>query len=214
MTIETHVLPGNGRIPNSRLPLLIYRGAFEVGPVEMEALFRTNEWPPDWHSSFGMYPRHHFHSDTHELIAVTRGTLTGRFGGHDGISATLTTGDLVVIPAGVGHFGEYPLRRISGSLEHFPLALQFMIFVWDMSASIPAWSSARAVCRSPLVTSGVRVRRTVDRAMGRSVARDQRDAISRNRRWRHRRSRREYPACSPGVVRQASRKKLGFACER
>jgi uncharacterized protein YjlB len=106
MTIETHVLPGNGRIPNSRLPLLIYRGAFEVGPLEMEALFRTNEWPPDWHSSFGMYPRHHFHSDTHELIAVTRGTLTGRFGGHDGVVATLTTGDLVVIPAGVGHIGE------------------------------------------------------------------------------------------------------------
>jgi uncharacterized protein YjlB len=80
MTIETHVLRGNGRIPNSRLPLLIYRSAFETSPVEMEAMFRENEWPPDWHSSFGVYPRHHFHSDTHELIAVTRGTLVGRFG--------------------------------------------------------------------------------------------------------------------------------------
>jgi uncharacterized protein YjlB len=106
MTIETHMLRGNGRIPNSHLPLLIYRSAFETGPMEMEAMFRNNEWPPDWHSSFGMYPRHHFHSDTHELIAVTRGTLVGRFGGPEGISATLTKGDLVVIPAGVGHFGE------------------------------------------------------------------------------------------------------------
>lgn len=106
MTIETHVLRGNGRVPNSRLPLLIYRGAFESGPMKLEALMRKNEWPTDWHSSFGMYPRHHFHSDTHELIAVTRGQLVGRFGGHDGICATLATGDIVVIPAGVGHFGE------------------------------------------------------------------------------------------------------------
>jgi uncharacterized protein YjlB len=106
MTIETHVLRGNGRIPNSRLPLLIYRSVVKTGPVDMEDALRRNQWPPDWHSSFGMYPRHHFHSDTHELIAVTRGTLTGRFGGHDGISAKLSAGDVVVIPAGVGHFGE------------------------------------------------------------------------------------------------------------
>ena len=72
----------------------------------MEEILRNNQWPPDWHSSFGMYPRHHFHSDTHELIAVTRGKLTGRFGGHDGIGAMLSAGDVVVIPAGVGHFGE------------------------------------------------------------------------------------------------------------
>ncbi len=105
-TIETFVLKGNGRIPNSRLPLLIYRAAFAGTPVELEDTLRANEWTPDWHSSFGMYPRHHFHSDTHELIAVTRGQLTGRFGGHDGIALALSAGDIVVIPAGVGHFGE------------------------------------------------------------------------------------------------------------
>ncbi|MBN8941970.1 MAG: AraC family ligand binding domain-containing protein [Rhizobiales bacterium] len=106
MAVETHILRGNGRVPNSRLPLLIYRGVVTGGPAAMEDELRRNAWPPDWHSGFGMYPRHHFHSDTHELIAVTRGTLTGRFGGHDGISAMLSAGDVVVIPAGVGHFGE------------------------------------------------------------------------------------------------------------
>lgn len=106
MSVEAYVLNGNGRIPNSRLPLLIYRGAIQGSPPQMEEMLRRNEWPPDWHSSFGMYPRHHFHSDTHELIAVTRGKLTGRFGGHDGIAAMLSAGDVVVIPAGVGHFGE------------------------------------------------------------------------------------------------------------
>ncbi len=106
MTVETHYLKGNGRIPNSRLPLLIYRGAVQVGVAEMEEQIRRNDWPPEWHSSFGMYPRHHFHSDAHELIAVTRGTMVGLFGGHDGVRATVNAGDVIVIPAGVGHFGE------------------------------------------------------------------------------------------------------------
>ena len=105
MTIEAHHLRGNGRIPNSHLPLLVYRNVIEGTPPEMEALLRRNGWPPDWHTSFGMYPKHHFHSDTHELIAVSRGALVGLFGGHDGIRVTLHKGDLVVIPAGVGHFG-------------------------------------------------------------------------------------------------------------
>ena len=120
MNIESHMLRGDGRIPNSSLPLLIYRGVINSGPMEMEAMLRHFEWPPDWHSSFGMYPRHHFHSDTHELIAVTRGTLEGRFGGRGGIRATLTAGDIVVIPAGVGHFGERITEdlRLSGA---FPL---------------------------------------------------------------------------------------------
>ncbi len=106
MTVETYHLKGNGRMPNSRLPLLIYRDAIKVSPAEVEEQMRRNAWPPEWHSSFGMYPRHHFHSDAHELIAVTRGMMVGLFGGHDGIRATVTAGDVLVIPAGVGHFGE------------------------------------------------------------------------------------------------------------
>jgi len=105
MTIETYRLSGNGRVPNSRLPLLVYRQVISGSPRDVEDLLRQNGWPPDWHSSLGLYPRHHFHSDTHELIAVSRGQLEGQFGGHDGITVGLSAGDVVVIPAGVGHFG-------------------------------------------------------------------------------------------------------------
>lgn len=120
MTVENDYLKGNGRVPNSRFPLLIYRSAIELAVADMEEKIRSNDWPPEWHSSFGMYPRHHFHSDAHELIAVTRGTMVGLFGGHDGFRATLNAGDVVVIPAGVGHFGEQVTEdlRLTGA---FPI---------------------------------------------------------------------------------------------
>jgi uncharacterized protein YjlB len=106
MTVETYFLRGDGAVPNSRLPALIYRDVIRGDVVSMEAQLRANEWPPEWHASFGMYPRHHFHSDAHELIAVTRGQMTCRLGGVNGVNAHMKAGDVVVIPAGVGHFGE------------------------------------------------------------------------------------------------------------
>lgn len=105
VTVETHVFEGNGRMPNSRLPLLVYRDVFQSRAAEMEARLRTNEWHPIWHSPIGLFPRHHFHSQSHELIAVIRGEIRGLFGGHDGSEVLLRKGDAVVIPAGVGHFG-------------------------------------------------------------------------------------------------------------
>lgn len=105
MSMETIYLKGDGRIPNSRLPVLIYRGVANAHVVEIEQCLRGNDWPPEWHTSYGMYPRHHFHSDAHELIVVTRGSLTCRFGGEAGVDAQMEAGDVVVIPAGVGHFG-------------------------------------------------------------------------------------------------------------
>lgn len=102
---EQFQIQGDGRIPNSDLPLLIYRQAIESDVISLERTFRENEWLPEWHSSIGLYPAHHFHSDAHELIAVTRGSLLGEFGGPTGVRLTLEAGDVVVIPAGVGHFG-------------------------------------------------------------------------------------------------------------
>lgn len=105
IAIEKFYFEGNGRVPNSRLPLLIYRNVIKWPVVEMEAIMRQNRWMPSWHAHLGMWPRHHFHSEAHEFICVTRGSHAGKFGGHDGQHASLNQGDVVVIPAGVGHCG-------------------------------------------------------------------------------------------------------------
>jgi len=104
-TVETHFFKGNGRVPNSRLPLLVYRNAFDCRGSEMERRLRANDWMPTWHSPIGLFPQHHFHSQAHELIAIVRGEIRGLFGGHGGKEVTLKKGDTVVIPAGVGHYG-------------------------------------------------------------------------------------------------------------
>jgi uncharacterized protein YjlB len=105
VTVEPYFFAGNGRMPNSRLPLLVYRNVFQCRAAEMEARLRGNQWMPTWHSPIGFFPRHHFHSQSHELIVLIRGEACGQFGGHDGRPATLRKGDAVVIPAGVGHAG-------------------------------------------------------------------------------------------------------------
>ncbi|WP_181763492.1 cupin domain-containing protein [Mesorhizobium sp. B2-4-15] len=105
VTVETYFFKGNGRVPNSRLPLLVYRDVVAWSAIEMEDRQRSNYWNPSWHSPIGFYPQHHFHSQSHELIAVIRGEARGLFGGHDGKEVLLRKGDVVAIPAGVGHFG-------------------------------------------------------------------------------------------------------------
>ena len=106
--LETHALRDNGAIPNNpRLALVIYRGALRLPPDDPAALFeqimaRWN-WRGQWRN--GIYPYHHYHSTSHEALGVYAGQATVRFGGEGagGITAVVTAGDLVVIPAGVGH---------------------------------------------------------------------------------------------------------------
>ena len=106
--VEQHLLKDNGAIPNNpRLPLLIYRGALRFSgddPAAVcEQIFARWNWKGSWRN--GIYPFHHYHSTSHEVLGVYAGHANVRLGGEGGggIEAVLAAGDVVVIPAGVGH---------------------------------------------------------------------------------------------------------------
>ena len=104
--VEFHRLEDDGAIPNNaRLPLLLYRQALAL-PVEdpaplVEELFTANGWPAAWRN--GIHPFHHYHSSAHEALGVFRGSATALFGGERGVEMRIRAGDVVIIPAGVGH---------------------------------------------------------------------------------------------------------------
>ena len=98
---ETLSFADDGAIPNSRLKLLVYRGAVPADADAIERLFAANHWPPAWRD--GVFPFHHFHSNAHEVLGVARGWVKVLFGGPGGQVAEVKAGDVVVLPAGVGH---------------------------------------------------------------------------------------------------------------
>jgi uncharacterized protein YjlB len=98
----------DGDIPNNpRLPLLVYRG---VLPLEGDAAtaclarFARHGWTGGWRN--GIYSYHHFHSRAHEVLGIVRGEARVRFGGPGGRTVQVSAGDVVVVPAGVGHKNE------------------------------------------------------------------------------------------------------------
>lgn len=104
--IEDYLLGEAGAIPNNPLlPLLIYRQAVEAHPEklagEFEEIFASNGWEPTWRHV--IYDYDHYHSTAHEVIGVFQGRAKVRFGSTSGVEAWVEAGDVVVIPAGVGH---------------------------------------------------------------------------------------------------------------
>ena len=77
------------------------RCRYAIRRPSSKSLFTANGWPAAWRN--GIYPYHHFHSTAHEVLGVFSGTATALFGGESGIELTVSAGDVVVVPAGVGH---------------------------------------------------------------------------------------------------------------
>ncbi len=150
-----------GNVPNNpKLPLLLYRGAIDIEAARdpehaIEQVFMANGWGHGmWRN--GIYPYTHFHSMTHEVLGIARGTARVRFGGAQGEEIEVTAGDVAVLPAGTGHQrlsdgaglsviggypvgGRYDLCR-GGRAEH-DQALQSIPHV-PMPATDPLFGSA------------------------------------------------------------------------
>jgi len=110
MQPEALIFKDDGETPNSRLPLLVYKGVLgsalpgTAAPdlaAACENLFEQNGWPPAWRAS--VHPFSHFHTRCHEALGVVRGSGRVQFGGASGRMVTCEAGDVVVLPAGVGH---------------------------------------------------------------------------------------------------------------
>ena len=98
-------LNDDGVFPNSRLPLLVFRHAVVLpgnDPASIfERLFAEHDWRGSWRDS--VYPYHHYHSTSHEVLGVYCGSARLQLGGEKGVIHRLVAGDVVIIPAGVAH---------------------------------------------------------------------------------------------------------------
>jgi uncharacterized protein YjlB len=108
---ETLLLPPDEMMPNSPLPVVIYRKveSEEVPARGFEALFQSNGWRGIWRN--GVYDFDHFHSNAHEVLGVARGSARLQLGGEAGQPVEIKAGDVLVLPAGTGH------RRIRASAD-------------------------------------------------------------------------------------------------
>ncbi|GLB06291.1 hypothetical protein AtubIFM57258_001588 [Aspergillus tubingensis] len=108
ISVTSRQIPKWGGIPNTSIqskPLMIYHKAFNASANDLAAhLEEIGEVRPQW--VYSMYSQTHFHSTTHEVLGVVSGRARLCFGGEanpERFEPTVEKGDLIIVPAGVGH---------------------------------------------------------------------------------------------------------------
>jgi uncharacterized protein YjlB len=106
--VREYSFEDDGSIPNNpTLTLLLYPQALSEGERDTshcKELLSDNGWGGAWVN--GVFPYHHYHSTSHEVLVVVSGRASITFGGPGGETVEVEAGDVVVIPAGVGHCRE------------------------------------------------------------------------------------------------------------
>ena len=101
MELETWQAPPGDTIPNHPgFPVLVYRGTGMRDPMTARSRFAEHGWGGSWVD--GVFDYHHFHSTSHEVLAVVAGRATLELGGPQGETFEVAAGDVVVRPAGTG----------------------------------------------------------------------------------------------------------------
>jgi uncharacterized protein YjlB len=99
-----HAPPGD-RIPNHpSFAILVYHHVEPAARGDAGAvrgLFAEHGWGGSWVD--GVFDFHHFHSTSHEVLAVIAGSVTLELGGPQGRAFDVAAGDVLVLPAGTGH---------------------------------------------------------------------------------------------------------------
>jgi uncharacterized protein YjlB len=104
-TLHHYYLKDNGIFPNSPFPVLHYSHVLDLPLLfpakSVENLFESNNWSNLQKS--GIFKYHHYHSVTHEVIAILKGETSLMLGGDHGVRVDIKKGDVLLIPAGVAH---------------------------------------------------------------------------------------------------------------
>lgn len=96
----------DAKIPNNpSLPVLIYREVIERKTPDKDKIFKRHFDKAGWRGGWTgfVYDYHHFHTTSHEALAIAKGRITVLLGGDSGKEYELEAGDLLVLPAGTGH---------------------------------------------------------------------------------------------------------------
>ncbi|MBX2843798.1 MAG: cupin [Flammeovirgaceae bacterium] len=122
----------DGKIPNNKFPLILYKNVFNergnAGASWLEKRFAANNWTNSWRN--GIYSFHHYHSTSHEVLGAYSGSALVHLGGEQGEKVNFEAGDIIIIPAGVGHknLGSKNL----GVVGAYPNGRN-----WDMNRGLP-----------------------------------------------------------------------------
>ncbi len=107
-TPRAFLFKDDGLVPNSTLSVLVYKRAIDFSGLEqgeaekqIDAHVSQNDWYRDW--TYHVYPFLHYHSTAHEGLIIYSGKATIQIGGKGGEILTVASGDMIIIPAGVGH---------------------------------------------------------------------------------------------------------------
>jgi uncharacterized protein YjlB len=104
MNTQTYYFTDDGLIPNHTFPVILYQKVIDLADCSdwLENRFKENNWLNNWRDI--VLPYDHFHSNTHEVLGLGRGRVSLKIGGSNGRIFDLEAGDVVIIPAGVGHY--------------------------------------------------------------------------------------------------------------
>ncbi|KAL6245693.1 hypothetical protein RBB50_007692 [Rhinocladiella similis] len=128
LRVSSHQIPAYKGIPNTSIqgkPLLIYHSVFPSASTSQikSHLQAVGVVSPQW--EYTMFTETHFHSTTHEVLSIASGSAKCCFGGEQNegrFEPVLEKGDVVIVPAGVGHrlledyggfqmVGSYPIGK-------------------------------------------------------------------------------------------------------
>jgi uncharacterized protein YjlB len=136
LRVSKHLIPKHALIPNTSIqskPLLIYHSCFQPSSLSASSiehhLSSVGVVQPQWR--YTMYSTTHFHTTTHEVLAVSSGKAELCFGGEENpqrVMVQVQVGDVIIVPAGVGH---RLMQDIEGGFEmvgSYPVGSKH----WDM----------------------------------------------------------------------------------